>query len=803
MSKKNEPKSHLPDQFQVTDGINYGLDGFQFDTEMGGGVLDRARLPETKGLSALPEDMVAISEGSKLPSLEKCGSDDLLGDLSEMMGENSLAELGWLHGEQDPDRLPKNPVDRGIMELEQQWSVGNATNGIIPNRDKEIVDFERSLQEDNSKKASEDFLTEIVHHAHRKSAMGYPIEDIISECETRLGGDTSLIKDDLDLIREEHGLAGNVFVYASAFPGIQNGKWKKLLKKLGCRYLVGGDKSLSSFTNLKIVDEVNWKNALKHYEPRLRLEGRKFAGGLSAKETLRLAFLSNSTDLSPSLMDEIKPVEKKIVDTISRREAFEQLPNLKTEREVLDNTERDINKLRRQARVQLAKWVKSNLLTREQGVELGKSNKHPREVLRTASEIISASRGMSEYSGGNNQLSRNLSDRNLENANRRSAKERIEFENMLKQQMRFAKEQIGRWVSQNLLSKKNAEYLISNATDGESLLRKASDFVSRSQVQERQYNHSGNHNIDSMVERNLSTQSAIRNREYEQGKKLAASHSEYINSQIKKWSKQGLLSKSETKKILSADISDTDKLRVASGCIANRMKKAQVIHAPKTKVATYSGNIETQHIEERKQVDVESETKKANTSKLKKATSWIRRQMCEGMIGTSLTQLIGAKFSSVFLQKHEEDIKQVRKAHEGLSGHIYVDADAYASDTGTKGCEKGALIHRANKVACVKAMKRCSTCVFANRNANGDLVCQKYNKPLIENLPVENIEEYQQEMIRMANASDAEQTASLFAPTYNASEYSLGNNALNNFDYEDETFEGNLDGVFFGGLEIE
>ena len=714
MSKKNEPKSHLPDQFQVTDGYNYGLDGFQFDTEMGGGVLNGARLPEVKGLSSLPNDMVSISEGSDMPSLERTGSDDLLGDLTGMMEENSLAELGWLHGVQDPDRLPKNPVDRGIMELEKQWSVGNATNGIIPNRDKEIVDFELSLQKEGAERmASDETLTEVVFHAHRKSAMGYPIEDILSECMTRLGDDISAVSDDLEMIKEEHGLAGNVFVYASAFPGIQNGKWKKLFKKLGCRYLVSSDKSLSSFTDMEIVESVNWEKAFKQYLPRLRLEGRKFAKGFSVKETLRLSFLSHTVDKSPALMKEVLPVERKVVDTISRKDAFEKLPTLLTEREVVDTTERDLDKLRRSARLQIAKWVRASLLSREQGINLGQSGEHPSEILRTASEIISASKGLSEYSGESNQTSKNLSDRNTATASRRNAQASTGHKDLLEQQMRFARVQVGKWVSKNLLSKKMARQLILSAKDGESLLRTASDQV------------------------------------------------------------------------------------------ANSMRKIQVIQVQKTRQATYSGTIETQHIEERTQVDVEGETRKANNSNLRKATSWLRKQMCEGMIGTSLTQLISVKFSSVFLEKHSSDLEDVRKSHEGLSGHIYIDAEAYSTEKGTKGCEKGALIHRANKVACVKAMSKCSTCVFANRNARGDTVCQKYNKPLIDDISVEDIGDYQQEMIRMANASDAEQTASLFAPNYKASDYSLGNSALDNFDYEDNTFEGNLAGLFFGGMEIE
>lgn len=803
MSKKNEPKSHLPDQFQVTDGYNYGLDGFQFDTEMGGGVLDRARLPETKGLSALPNDLVALNEGSELPSLEKSADGDLLGDLSDMMGENSLAELGWLHGVQDPDRLPKNPVDRGIMELEQQWSVGNATNGIIPNRDKEIVDFELSLQNDNKKKASEELLTEVVFHAHRRSALGHPIEDIISECQTRLGGDISSIKDDLDMIREEHGLAGNVFVYASAFPGIQNGKWKKLFKKLGCRYLVGGDVSLSAFTDMEIVGDVNWKQAFKHYAPRLRLEGRKFAKGLSPKETLRLAFLSHTNDLSPTLMAEIKPVEKKIVDSVSRREAFDQFSKAKkVEREVIDTTDRDTNKLRQKVRIQIAKWVKANLLTREQGIALGKSKSEPRELLRFASSLVTKTSKVANYSGGENSTIQSMVSRNIQAFERKQAKEFEKAQSMIDTHAQYIEDQINKWAKTGLITKSECKKIMSaDVSDNEKLRiasaciaerMKRAHFVAVSKQKTASYSGEQNNTFGAMSDRSFSATERMSARDKARYEEMLQAQLKFAKDQVGKWVSQNLLTDTQAKTLIASARDGETLLRTASELIAS------------VKVGDYQGKIETQHIEERRQVDVDSETRKANQSKLKKATTWIRKQMCEGMIGRNLTQLINAKFSSVFLSEYDNEIKQVRKAHEGLSGHIYVDAEAYASETGTNGCEKGALQHRANKVACVKAMSRCSTCVFANRNANGDLVCQKYNKPLVDELPVENLSDYQKEMIRMANASDAEQTASLFAPTYDENEFSLGKeSALNNFEYEDDTFEGNLDGVFFGGLEIE
>lgn len=719
MSNK-KTKSVLPNGgFQMTDGINYGLDGFQFDTEYGGGVLDRARLPETKGLSSLPDDMVAFSEGSELPTIEKKADDELLGDLSSMLSENSLAELGWLHGEQDPDRLPKNPVDRGIMELEKAWGAGNSTNGIIPNRDKEVVDFELSLQKEGSDQtASEEELLEVVNHAHRRSALGHPIKDILRDCVTRLGSDTQYIKDDLEIIRDEHGLAGNVFVYASAFPGIHNGKWKKLFKKLGCRYLVAEDTSLSNFTDLEIVREVPWKQALSHYSSRLNVEGRKLAKDLGAKETLRIAFLSQSKNLSPKSMREIKPVERREVDHITQKEALAQFEKSeKQQREVVLSADRELAQQRKKAQVQIAKWVKANLLTREQGLKFAKSTAKPIMILRLASELIAHTTKSSSYSGTENNSTSTVSQRAFSILARAEEKERNRLQAVNQNRRLAAERQIEKWKSQGVLTSYQAKLLL-REKDNELLLRKASAVVSEN------------------------------------------------------------------------------------------MKRKQAFILKKQKTATYSGTVERVHQSETPQIDVVGETKKVNQSRLASATKWIRRQMCEGMIGKNLSQLIASKFTKDFVSENDTEIKKVRKAHEGLSGHIYVDAEAYATPEGTKGCEKGALIHRANTVACVKSMARCSTCVFANKCTSGryaseTIVCQKYNKPLVDEIPVENRDDYQKEMIRLANATDAEQTASIFASAYDQSEFSLSNDSLTNFDLDETIVNGSLEGILFGGFEVE
>ena len=101
----------------------------------------------------------------------------------------------------------------------------------------------------------------------------------------------------------------------------------------------------------------------------------------------------------------------------------------------------------------------------------------------------------------------------------------------------------------------------------------------------------------------------------------------------------------------------------------------------------------------------------------------------------------------------------------------------------------------------VLAMDRCNTCSFANKLADGTLVCQKYNKRLSSEIPVENPEEYQSEMLRMADASDAEHTASLFN-TY-TNDFGLQNSSLDDFGFNETASIEQLSGLFFGqGIDL-
>ena len=175
-------------------------------------------------------------------------------------------------------------------------------------------------------------------------------------------------------------------------------------------------------------------------------------------------------------------------------------------------------------------------------------------------------------------------------------------------------------------------------------------------------------------------------------------------------------------------------------------------------------------------------------SEFKSMARWARRQMSEGLAGDDLTAMMHIRFASPVREAGEGLIAMLRDEHEGLSGHLYVDAAAYASKTGTKGCEAAAPKHRANQVQYVRAMDRCSGCALANAND----VCTKYGKELLHKLP-KNAAQFKAKMLHAADAPDHEITASLFDP----GEFNLGS-PMENLDLGEPDVTENIGDVLFG-----
>ena len=173
---------------------------------------------------------------------------------------------------------------------------------------------------------------------------------------------------------------------------------------------------------------------------------------------------------------------------------------------------------------------------------------------------------------------------------------------------------------------------------------------------------------------------------------------------------------------------------------------------------------------------------------------WARQKMADGEMGSEFTSLLKARFSLPLRKAAKSLLKEIRSTHEGLSGHLYVDAGAYASNTGTTGCESGALKHRSNSIKYVLSMQRCNGCTFVNANGT----CSQYNKKLASSPPVDNVKEYQDEVLRLANSSEPEVVASMFNPN----EFGLTSDHLDNVHASSGQRVKELGDVLFGGMEV-
>ena len=180
----------------------------------------------------------------------------------------------------------------------------------------------------------------------------------------------------------------------------------------------------------------------------------------------------------------------------------------------------------------------------------------------------------------------------------------------------------------------------------------------------------------------------------------------------------------------------------------------------------------------------------------------IRRAMSEGLAGKELSGFIGLRFTERVLTASTDLIAEVRGRHEGASGHLYVDAEAYASPTGSAGCEKAAAKHRANQIPSVAAMPRCGSCTKARALEDGTMKCGVYNKALLDDLTGDEIDRIKAANIKGANMTDAETTASYFAPTYDPSEFSLHNANLEGIDTNLPETEKMSEILFGGGWDL-
>jgi hypothetical protein len=755
---KKKANSSLPHELNENWGSNYMMDGFWHDMEYQHGLGDNPPStpipqPSTYGFAQLPDGVIMATTGpsdsedkaEEMPvgvDKDPAGLPDL-GSLGIVAAAHpdvdrsdvGIVDFGWLaEAYQDPNRLPDKPVDNGLPELQEAW--GDRTDGIrsIDLLDRNSIRYEDARQdEEDDDPLNRDKFAHLVQSAMRRSAAG----ESLSEIRERIvqvvpPKHWPRLAKAMKAIELEHGLTGNVYVRASAYPGLHQGKWAKSLKKASthARYLIaceGQDCSgCACALGLKVINhprEINWDREFEHYAPRLEVTGRlDRTASLSSnkKEVLRAAFLSHEkapkTHIESTKVSPVMPV-----DRVSSEEARRAFAQHQPRREIVKTDEPKIEEAKLAKK--LGALAKAQLITMDEYKKLA-SSKAPSQVRLRMAGLLAARTKQASYSGHPGQDHRvRISQQEFEAA--------TNIQNNVASDVRVAS--------------------VAEEAERHRLLRSFSNLES---------------------EYHLAKQKAVRvARAVKDGVRGSALRN-FVSSTLTDREKQ-LVAKELDPFLIRGGFYDKDTSNTYQGAV---IKEASAQKAPSV----------------------------VSPQEINRLTRWAQQQLTEGFSGLQLDDLLNHRFTAPVVKAASENLVQIRKKHEGLSGFTYVDAEAYASKKGSSGCDKGALKHRTNGLKYVLAMPRCGSCVF--KNADG--VCQKYNKTLVdevENSPV--WESVRKANLRASNMTDQEATASLFNAS-NANpvrEYQLQNDLLDDIGIDEikESSEiSQLQNIFFGGFEV-
>ncbi len=762
--------SNTPDgEYLPTYASNLLMDGFDFDSEYGEGPNSARKdpsLPQSQGhLSALPDGLIT---GKSAAAAEIELVDEGFGDLDMGAGTPMLTDLSWLEeAEQDPDRLPESPNSAVLDGLVEAWGVHRRTDG------RRVTPHVRPPPPPKSTVSSlpGDQLRSIVASAMRRSAAGETMDSVLSAVVGAIGDRVLHVKTDPTLqklarairsVENEHGVHGTIYLRETAFPGILTKKWDKVIKHRWASvpyWLVTPGSKLAAYENYlgkKVVTEIPWGEALGHFRPLLNATGRT-AGEGDPKMVLLAALATRAkTNTVVKGRQDVSQPKAASVDLETAKRMLREAPQA-----VRALVSREDPKPRL-AQQQIARWVRAGLLSKADGSTILRSGEAPKKMVDTAARKITASGRKPTYMGSGSGMDthRAMSTRGPEWGKRGTEEALTSLRNRVLVGL-------DRYVARGLLTASERERIASSGLSPKEMLRVAavraqdpSRSVPLPKVERVAYSgaaYKANNRVSTPT-----PAVEIKNQETQAADSLKVK----VTASIQKMVKAGSLSDKDASRILSSKLSPREMMRVAEARVMSPAKE----EIKATKTAAYSDVQYTQHAPTHQPKDGESPLE------VRAILRWASVKMSEGAAGKPFDDFINLRFSRELVASAEPQLVQLRKKHEGLSGHLYVDASAYASPTGTSGCEKGALTHRANAIPTVLQMSRCGSCVF---NVDGN--CQKYSKPLVASAPTSNPEAYQRETLKVANG-EVDRTASLFAPTNYGAEYGLENDVLDSID---------------------
>lgn len=730
--------SNLPDDMTPTMGLN-GLMQQYPDEDYGVGVLNPDILPPKGDASSddgagephLPDGIVmgSVLEGDGELGISFSGDDSAVAMSStvfdQMMKEGNLADLSWLEVDEsdlDPDRLPKDPHYDAIPELEAEWGQHRGQPGIHfhANVDPDEARYRASLNEGPAPRqaASPEVLEMLLRKAMRLSVRmaDKPFKAVVA----RLGKTFDTLPENLDITALKPALA-------------------KVAKEHGLAGRV--------FIRAEAYpgyEQGEWAKEIKRY----------------AKKARYIVVPRRNLKATHHFQGQCGVTGKRVVASIPWEKAREAYaPELQaTGRPVeMDGDPREalLTAFRKQAQ------------TMERPDTFRPVHVAPSQRVSTED----AQRALKAHKPERKKISK----RAREEERKREA----------------AQLQIADWVNKGLLTKKVGTALVNSDRDPESLLHLASNHIVQTTGKKADY--SGFYNegvrpvksaspkeVRAAMKANLAARKAAQEAVAAQVEQRVKSKSRLakklkgLQGRVQKIAKA--IDRGVRGEMLQGYIKRTlhsDEVEAAAKLLDPILRKTGALEERegRAKAASYSGgSVQREHVK------LKTAELAPSRRELEAYVKWARLTLSEGLCGKTFDVVASTRWGTNIRKVGAEAIQLLRDRHEGLSGHLYVDAAAYATPTGTKGCAEGALKNRSNNVKFVLAMDRCAGCTFANRKAStGRSVCQKYNKPLVtaSELPSEETRDFQRRMIAESNMTDHEATASLFAPTYDPGEYEL------------------------------
>lgn len=860
--------SKLPNGgYTLTNGSNYMLDGFQFDTEYNGGVLEKARLPSAKGLTALPTGMIPPNSplSSDLPTGIEVDLDLDLSDFTKDASEQMipLVDHSWLaslpeenlEGERTHEDVLKHfaegrfehPQVNQLKTLEDSWATGSNTGlEILPNSHREHEKYQNSYAKNQSQIPGDDYRKQ-VEKGSRKLAYGNKMASVSDSVQSELS--------------DEYGLHGHVYIKESSFPGVFNHKWDEVINKrcASALYIVANheDCVFDRFLGKKVVasvQDIPWKEAYLTLMPKLEVYGITKVSGSNYKSMLKQAFIDYTEERFEqpqyaSTWFQIQPDESTLISLGRAKVALDQFEVDNPFVESWQDREQSKEEVRLQ---RIAKQlVSQNLLEEEIVSDIVHGGRTASDKIQRLYEIASQPVEKSNYEGRGKDATYHTPYKSQIDPNQ---KVKTSAERDVATLSKRCQEKVAKLIQNGLITISEVEKVTKVASSPEDKLSAVYEYLAQpSKVQtymgeveahymSKKSSLDPNAQIISLEDQKLANRHkvafakisklvnsglishdevalAIKGKKTPEDKvvsvfaflatpKKVHSYNQYdvtehrmVKSRNKPLGEVPTFQKRASANLWKESHSKVDKL-VSSGLLSQEsydslkgtsdpndfVRKAFALASMPSEATDYQG-VETAHILNGKKSAQTSETEV-------RVATWLRQKMSEGSAGQELDLLLSTRFSQSVLSDHKDRIASLRSEHEGISGHAYVDTEAYMTN-GTDGCDKGALIHRANQIPTILKNAKCSGCVF---NVGG--TCQKYNKLALDqsNEIVEDKDAYQKEMIRLANASDSEKTASLFVNNYDEGEFNLQQD--HNLDFSDAPSLDKVGEVLFGGFEI-